>query len=145
MTLPNDPGTVLGHWLDPDVFLNSALAHLDFCPDERHNVPRVNIFEKPGEFTLVAEVPGYKDGEIQISAENGMLRMKGGRKPVGPDSDGVCRAREFEQMNFERSFRLGDTLDAEKISAKLESGLLTLTLPKKEEAKPRRIDIKIQS
>ncbi len=105
--------------------------------------PRINVWEQENGFTLEAEVPGMKSEDIELEVLNNQLTIKGS---VMKDANNEAtqrnyRIREFEQAHFERSFHLGEEIDQEKISARTENGILHVTLPKKEKALPRRIEV----
>ncbi|MGV7219931.1 MAG: Hsp20/alpha crystallin family protein [Nitrospinales bacterium] len=104
---------------------------------------RVNISETPESYTLVAEVPGLKEENIDIEAKDGVLTLKGHQETKEESEDKNYRVREFSERRFERSFRLGDTVDQDNIEAQLKDGLLTVTVPKREEAKPKAVKIKV--
>ncbi len=104
-------------------------------------MPPVDIFERGDDLIIRAEVPGLDKNEIDISVEDNRLVIKGERK----------REREFNEENayrlerafgtFMRSFLLPKTVDSSKISASYTNGVLEITLPKAETAKPRKVQI----
>jgi HSP20 family protein len=106
--------------------------------------PVVDIFEKGDDLIICAEVPGLEQDDVDISIENNILMLRGERK----------RKTEFEERDayrlertfgvFTRSFTLPKTVDSDRISASYKSGVLELTLPKAEQAKPRKIEIKVE-
>lgn len=108
--------------------------------DERYLTPAVDIYENEKGLTLVADVPGSSKDGIDIKVEEGLLTIKAEAK-YQLREDRIYH--EFDIMNYWRQFRLSDQVDAEKIEAKLEHGVLTLELPKAEKAKPRKIDVKL--
>lgn len=124
-------------------FFHGTLA--DFFPtgNVRSNYPSVNIIENEDEFTLMAEVPGWADENIDVEIKEGVLSLQGHVKQETEKTEKNFRIREFRSQNFERSFRLGEQIDPEKVSAKLENGILRVSLGKKEIAKPKKVEIKI--
>jgi HSP20 family protein len=93
--------------------------------------PFVTTRETEAGQILEAELPGVGPEAVNISVEGNVLTIKGERTPRGSD----------EKQAFERSFTIPLTLEVEKMTATLKHGLLTITIPKREEAKPRRIEI----
>ncbi len=115
-------------------------ANLDQMSDW---TPTIDIFGDENETTLIAELPGMDRDDIQINIEREMLTITGERKmPREPNNDHYNRV-ENSYGKFYRSFRLPETFDLEKVQAKMEKGVLTITLPKREEAKPRQIAVNI--
>jgi len=103
--------------------------------------PAVNIYETPEEYVLQAELPGWSREQIDINFENNVLTISGNRSL--PNGDGRNWLR-VEGLNgsFSRSFTIASSVDASRFEATMQDGILTLHLPKREEAKPRRIEIK---
>jgi HSP20 family protein len=103
--------------------------------------PPVDIAEEKDRLLITAELPGFKENEIEIQTENGMLTLRGERK-FEKESDGKSYHRvERAYGQFVRSFSLPNNVDREKIKATFTNGLLRLELPKREDAKPRTIKI----
>ena len=106
--------------------------------------PLVDIFEEDDKFVIKAEIPEVKKEDISINLENNVLTIKGERKLEKEDKkENYHRAERFYGM-FQRSFTLPGTVEQEKIKANLENGVLTLEIPKKEEVKPKKIEIDIK-
>jgi HSP20 family molecular chaperone IbpA len=102
--------------------------------------PDVDIFETDREISLVADMPGVDADSVTVDLREGVLTLTGDVKPwEGSDETDVLV--EFEIGKYYRRFVLSDTIDQEKIAAKLENGVLRLTLPKAEKALPRRIEV----
>jgi HSP20 family protein len=105
--------------------------------------PPVDIFEDENGITLKAELPGMKKEEMDVRVENNVLTLHGERKRESEvKEDGYFRS-ERAYGSFSRSFTLPTTVDASKIGANYKDGVLTVTLPKAEEAKPKQIDVKV--
>jgi HSP20 family protein len=90
-------------------------------------------------YTLEIEMPGVKRDGLEISVENNELTIIGRRSL--PATEGTLIHRESRPENFRRLFELDPSIDANKISAKIDQGLVTLTLPKAEHVKPRKITV----
>ena len=105
-------------------------------------VPLVDISENEKEFTLLADIPGVDPKNIEISMEKGVLTIKGERKSENVVENENCRRVERQSGQFYRRFTLPDSADADKIEAKSEHGVLTVTIPKQEVAVSRRIEVK---
>ena len=104
--------------------------------------PLVDIFEDKDAIFVKAELPGVKAEDVHIHSENNVLTLSGTRKLEKEDNrDGYHRI-ERTYGSFSRSFSLPATVDASAIEATLEEGVLTLKLPKRADAQPRKIDVK---
>jgi len=106
----------------------------------RYFVPTADIFETDEALTVIMEMPGVKKDNVSIEVENDVLRVEGridfsgyqGMEPV---------YTEYNVGHYARGFTLSGKIDRESISARLDDGVLTLTLPKAKEAMPRRIAV----
>jgi HSP20 family molecular chaperone IbpA len=102
--------------------------------------PHVDIFETGREITLLADMPGVAADSLSIDLKERILTLTGDVKPwEGPEETDVLV--EFEIGTYYRRFTLSDAIDQDKIEAKLEDGVLRLTLPKAEKALPRKITV----
>jgi HSP20 family protein len=104
-------------------------------------VPSVDIREESDRFVLYADVPGVDPKDIELSAERGVLTIRGER-PCETDEE----ARRFARMErargvFYRRFSLPDSADPERITARSEHGVLEVTVPKRQDVMPRRISV----
>ena len=104
--------------------------------------PSVDIFEDKDKIVMEAELPGVKPEDVDLSIENNVLTVHGERKFEKKDDQGNFHRVERSYGSFTRSFTLPPTVSAENADAEFENGVLRLTLQKREEAKPRRIEIK---
>jgi HSP20 family protein len=104
--------------------------------------PPVDIFETENELVLKADVPDVEQNNIDIRFENGTLTLRGERK----FSNEKLSAHRIERSYgvFSRSFALPESFDADRIRAEYRNGVLTVTIPKKEVAKPRSIKVEVQ-
>ena len=103
--------------------------------------PKVNVTETDNSFYLEAETPGMQDNDINIKVHNGVLTIKGHKLNKSDKEKENYHIREFSSESFERSFRLSDRVNTEKVSAKIENGILNVDLPKHEQMKPLKIEV----
>ena len=109
-------------------------------------VPAVDVEETPEEFTIKAEMPGFDEKNVKITVDKHVLHITGTVDEKEDEKDGKkYLIRERRHESFERSFSLPDGLDESAISAKFENGILSVTLPKTPEEKPRQIEVKINN
>ena len=104
----------------------------------RFLVPAVDIYETEDALHVIADVPGVREEDLDIRVEDRVLTISG--KPSLVTGEDLLM-QEFELMPYFRQFRLGDDVDQEKIEAKLQHGVLTLHLPKADQAKPKKIKV----
>ena len=104
--------------------------------------PSVDISENDNAFTILADIPGVDPKDIEISMDKGVLSIKGERKSEKVEEKENYRRVERQRGQFYRRFTLPDSADAEKIEAKSEHGVITITIPKQEVAVSRRIEVK---
>jgi HSP20 family molecular chaperone IbpA len=107
---------------------------------EQYATPPVDIFETGEGLTVVADLPGVEQKGLDVRVADGILTIQGTTAHIAP---GTPIEREFELLDFYRQFELPEEVDSERISAELKLGVLTLRLPKKERAKPRRIEVTV--
>jgi HSP20 family protein len=105
--------------------------------------PRINVFDTGAALVVHAEVPGLADKDVQLTMNQDVLTLKGERKPDAPEGYSVHR-QERAPVRFSRSVTLPMKVDAEKTTASLKNGILTITLPKAPEAQPRQISVVTQ-
>jgi HSP20 family protein len=106
-------------------------------------VPPVDIYETGDSLVLKAELPGINPDEVEIRVEDNTLYLKGERKFEKEVKEENLHRVERSYGTFTRSFALPNTIDADKVKAEYENCILTLTMPKREEAKPRTIKINV--
>lgn len=114
-------------------------------PGARPWSPSVDILETEDALLLRMDVPGVELGDIDINMENHTLTVKGERKFDNTSNGRGYHRIERSYGSFARSFTLPDTVDGEKVAAELKNGVLNITLPKKELAKPRTIKVEIRN
>ena len=99
--------------------------------------PEVNIFETKDGYVVEAEMPGVTKDGLEITLEGNEITIVGHRSNEAPP--GEVLFSECAKADFRRAFEMDPAIDAARISARINQGVLTLTLPKSEEVKPRRI------
>jgi HSP20 family protein len=107
-------------------------------------VPALDVVEKRDAYIVIAELPGVSQSSVDLSFEQNILTIRGEKaSPFDPAKDGELRVYAAERVagTFERSIRLPEFVDGDRISAELRDGLLTVTIPKATAAQPRRIEI----
>lgn len=119
--------------------LDSMFRLLDTPADDAG--PVVHVTQDEDKFLVRAELPGMKPEEISITAEKNQLTISG-KRTIARDEKATYRRRERVEGAFERVFALPQPFDVEKIEASYVDGILTVTLPKSAEAKPRSIVVK---
>lgn len=107
---------------------------------EQYVTPPVDIYETGEGLVVKADLPGVDKENLDVRVENNLLSIRGRATHAAP---GDPIYREYGLINFFRQFELNERVDQSKISADLKNGVLTLNLPKAEEAKPRKIDVRI--
>jgi HSP20 family protein len=113
-------------------------------PATRPWTPSVDILETENELVLKADLPEVDPNQVEIQLENGTLTLKGERKFEQQKNGKGYHRIERSYGSFVRAFSLPDTVDAEKVKADYKAGVLTVTLPKKEVAKPKSVKVQIQ-
>ncbi len=106
-------------------------------------VPLVDIFEEPDVIRLVAEIPGVRPEDVRISVEGNLLTIRGVKEQVAEERADKVHRYERSYGAFERSFTLSTSIDPGKIKAAYDLGVLTVTLPKAETAKPHLIKVEV--
>jgi HSP20 family protein len=104
--------------------------------------PAFEVKETNDSFVLRADLPGVDEKDLDVAMHNGVLTVSGSRSAEERKEGESYALYERQYGSFSRSFALPDMADGERIDAKLTNGVLTLTIGKKEEAKPRKIEIK---
>ena len=117
--------------------LNTDLSFADWAPS-------VDIEEEEDRYLIKADLPGVDKKDIDVKLENGVLSIRGEKQTESETGKGTKRHRtERFHGSFARSFTLPDAVKADKVDASYKDGVLSLTIPKEEEAKPKSIDIKV--
>ena len=114
----------------------SVFGHQRFAPP-------VDVYEDEHNITLKIEVPGIDEKDIDVRIENNTLTVHGERKFEKEEKEENFRRVERQYGSFTRSFTLPTTVDAEKVSANYDKGILKISLAKKAEAKPKQIKVNV--
>ena len=107
-------------------------------------LPAVDITEEENAFKVRVELPGVAKDDVKITVQNDVLTIRGEKKMESEKKGANVHRVEREYGSFFRSFSLPASVNADAIEASHENGILTLTLPKLEEAKPKQIEVKIK-
>lgn len=123
-----------------DDFLTKDLFDWSGWTNEGSSVPRVNIIETGDDFRVEMAAPGMKKDDFHVELDHDMLTIHSEATNTSEEREGLNYTRkEFNYNAFKRSFYLPNTVEAEKIKAKYQDGILSLLIPKKEEAKKKPI------
>lgn len=125
---------------------NDALTGFDWRYRESAGaawVPPVDILEEADSIRIMAELPGVNPENAKISVEGNVLTIHGTKQQVAEEKTERVHRYERAYGAFERTFTLPATVDAANIKARYENGVLTVTLPKVEKAKPRQIQVEV--
>lgn len=107
--------------------------------------PAVDVFENDNNYVLKAELPGVDPKDVEVRVEDNTLYLKGERKFEKETKEENYHRVERSYGSFARSFALPGSIDSDKVQAEYKDGLLTLTIPKREEAKPKTIKINVST
>jgi HSP20 family protein len=107
--------------------------------------PAVDIFETEHELVVKADLPDIKPQELDIRVENNILTIRGERKFEKQVNENNYLRVERAYGSFSRSFSLANTVNSDAIKAEYKDGVLTLTIPKREEAKPKQIKVNVNA
>ena len=128
--VPNTFDTLLDEWMAP----SAAQVTKSF--------PALDVTETENEFVALVEMPGVKKEDVKLSLEKNMLTIEGQRKPYELPAEARILMNEMRVRDFARSIRIPDEVEAERITAELENGILRVVLPKGTNARVRTIAIK---
>jgi HSP20 family protein len=138
----------LSSTLDRMMTINRALDqafNAGFTGEPRAWVPAVDIVEKKDAYVFYAELPGVDASEVNVGFEKNVLTIRGAKKSaISAATDSELRVHAVERVAgpFERSVRLPEFVDGERISAEFTNGVLTVTVPKAQAAQARKIEIR---
>ncbi len=127
------PRRTFAPWTQWEASLNQA----------RSWAPAVDIREDANAYTFEIDLPGVSKENVHIEAEGNTLTIKGERKPVETQPESVSHRVERRAGDFVRAFEIPEGFDADKIAAHLDNGVLRVTLPKREELKPKHIQVTV--
>lgn len=108
---------------------------------ELSRFPALNVWGNADSVVVTAELPGLQAEDIDLNVVNNQLTIKGERKGDKPAEDAVCHRSERQTGSFVRTVRLPFAVENDKVTANYENGVLTVTLPRHEATKPKRIEI----
>src|SRR5690554_4218806 len=138
MALIKYPQSVIPSWFNnifDDDFFNTSHRHFS---DTNTTLPSVNIKENSDDYIVEMAVPGFDKKDVKIELENNTLTISSDKKTDSETKEGEKYARrEFSYQSFCRTFTLPETVEGEKIAAKYDNGILHISIPKKEAAKPK--------
>lgn len=104
-------------------------------------IPQVDVYEEPERFAVLVDVPGVEPKDIEITAEKGVLTIRGERRVRTEEESSAYRRLERRSGKFLRRFTLPDSANLDSISAKHTHGVLEVTIPKQAKLQPRRIEV----
>lgn len=105
--------------------------------------PKMNIHKSENEYEVTVELPGYEQKDISVNVENNTLKITGEIKKEEKSDKQTIHEEIKSYTKFERSVSLSNQIDVEKIQAKINNGLLSISLPLAEKAKPKQIEVKV--
>jgi HSP20 family protein len=108
----------------------------------RTSVPALDVIEQDNELVVYAELPGVKKEDVKITFEKNVLTISTEPKTVEESEKAKYLLNEIRTSGFNRSIKFGVEVDSEKISAEMNNGILSITLPKTEDVRPKEISIK---
>ena len=129
-------GSELGHWFDQSFAATEPGAAIAWTPP-------LDLYDNKEAFVVTLELPGLKKEDIALSLHEGVLSVSGERKFDGVAAEGGSFRTERPHGKFERSIVLPSQVNAAAVRADYKEGVLTVTLPKAEQAKPRQIEVSV--
>lgn len=143
-----NPANITIHPWEPLAGLRSLQREMDRLFGSESTAPRggrfplVNLMSDANEAVVTAEIPGVDPADLEVSLTKGQLTIRGTLKDAAPQGEEiVCHRKERPVGSFARTFPLPFEVEEGKISAKYEKGVLAVTLPRAEKAKPRNIPV----
>ena len=128
--------TVPAEWAFPDLLSQFAFSN------RTNDYPSINVAEDKDGVQVVAEIPGIPKEDVKVQLHDGTLTISGERKsPENADDSEILR-REIRYGAFSRTIQLPESVDTENVTAEYTNGVLRVTLPKREAAKPKEISIR---
>lgn len=117
-------------------------ADLAACDDAPVYIPATDIYEYEDSIMIVSDMPGVDDKNLDVAIENDVLTVTGKQCDLAPEKHDVLHLG-YTPGTYKRSFNILTEIDQDNIKAKLDNGVLTITLPKSEETKPRKIAVEV--
>ncbi len=115
----------------------------EFLPGISGRAPAIDVREKDGRYLIEAELPGIAEKDLRVELKDGLLTLSAKSETEEKEESTKWLRRERRSFSFKRSFELPEDADGEKIEARLKDGLLRIELPKKPEATPKVVDVKV--
>lgn len=109
---------------------------------QEYYLPAVDAMETRDELVLVADMPGTRPEDLEVTVEDGILTLTGAMAAPAPESRETLQ-REFLRGTYYRQFRVPREFAADRIDATLKSGVVTVRIPREEKSKPRKIPVKV--
>ena len=134
----NPVGALLNHGSLLDDFFNT-----DFPVQSRGFDPVIDVKENEKHFLINAELPGLSKDDFKLTIEDNSLTLEGEKKVENEENSDNAHRSERRYGAFKRVFRLTDSVDSKKIAADYTNGILSVTVPKTEKAKPKQIEVKV--
>jgi HSP20 family protein len=106
--------------------------------------PAMDVVEHENEFEVKVELPGLSKEDVKLTLQDNMLTIRGVKKRESEEKDSNYHRVERSYGSFQRCFSLGQSVQSDKVGASFKDGILTITVPKAEEAKQKQIDIKVR-
>jgi len=120
--------------------MNGLFTHYG-RPSEPTTFPLVNIYENDDAITVTAELPGFSKDKVNITFSDGLMTISGKREPVAAVKDMSIVRKERSEGDFEKTLQVPTKIKQDEIHASFSNGILTITLPKADEVKPKTIAI----
>ncbi len=111
---------------------------------DRSFAPALDVIEEDDAFVVNADLPGVSEKDVDVSVASNVLTIKGEKKNELENKEDQVFRRESWHGSFQRTLSLPATVDVDKVEAKLRDGVLTVRVPKREEAQPRQISVKVK-
>lgn len=141
-SLPQDPVQLIRNLLGFDPFQAMATVPAVLTRQERMFVPDFEVKETPEAYVFKADVPGVNESELDISMTGNRLVVSGKREAEAENEGDRFYAYERSYGTFTRAFTLPEGADADRVSAEINNGVLTLTIPKRPEQQPKKVEVK---
>ena len=123
-----------------------GLSRSTFLPGlSARNYPMVNLYDDPEAIHVEALAPGLDTDSLEVTVQDNTLTISGEKKPIADVKPEAYHRNERATGKFIRTIQLGTFVDDAKVSARYEDGILTVSLPKSEKAKPKQISVKVSS
>ena len=111
---------------------------------DRNYSPSIDVIESENDYSVICELPGIEQKDVDLSIASNVLTIKGAKKGEREEKKGKYFRKESWSGSFQRTLPLPSSVDPEKVEAELKDGVLAVKLPKKEEAKPKSITVNIK-